>query len=1023
MKNFLLPFTFLFLLITETNAQLIVNAGGDLSVCYGNSVGLAATAAGGTPPYTFHWTPSADLNNANIANPTLVVYSNNNYIVQVTDNLGAQSSDTIHIAMLPNPSIYFYASDSLTCVDAPVTFPVTVSSGTAPFTYAWDFGDGSTANVNNPTHVYNAQGNYQPTLTVTDANGCSATLMNFVSVSQLVTTALLTPVTCFGANNGTMQALTTGGFPPYFYNWNNGANTQTVGNLSAGTYAVTAFDSHQCSATAVNTLTEPTPITIATTATNESAAGACDGLLVLTGGGGVQPYTINWSNGYTMPTINGLCSGTYTVTITDANGCTAASAGVVGSGSCTNNTLVVSITSQDLSCTHPADTMVANVSGGTPPYTYVWTGSAFTYSTPAIVTTHVGIYTVYISDSLGCVKTATDTLTSTGIVVSLAYTTPASCNGIAEGAAKINVTSGTPPYTFAWSNGATADSIVNVAGGVYTVTITDAALCSVVYTVNVLQNNTNWSYYVYVSSTTTNCANNGTATAVVAGGTSPFSYLWSNNDTTATISNLAAGNYTLTVTDADGCVRLGSVAITTNCYNVITGNIFIDANNNCVQDSAETGSYTYYYVTATGSGGTYYGYAYYNGLYQINIPVSGSFTVTISTGGWGNGCSNVNLCSAQVVSFSGVGDTTVLNFGVSAASGFDLSLHPGWTGANPGFTKQYWVLIYQQSQPAYSGPATIIFKYDSILQYQSSNNSGVHNAANRTITWQVADASANVQWSNRPQAFLTVPANTPISYQLKQEFWLLPYSGDCDTTDNHQIYTEPVTGSMDPNEKDVSPAGDIQEEDSALTYTIHFQNTGNDTTWFITVKDTLSSYLNPATVQNMASSHEYTSFDVSGNGILTWFFNPIFLVDSATNEPASKGFVTFRVKKKAGLPLNTEIKNTAHIYFDYNEAVVTNTVTSKLTEPNYVFSLSGYADINVNVIPNPFTQSATINVEGVTGAYNFELFDVSGKRLKIISGITDSRFTINRDAMSTGVYFYSITTLTKQKAFGRLMVQ
>ena len=219
------------------------------------------------------------------------------------------------------------------------------------------------------------------------------------------------------------------------------------------------------------------------------------------------------------------------------------------------------------------------------------------------------------------------------------------------------------------------------------------------------------------------------------------------------------------------------------------------------------------------------------------------------------------------------------------------------------------------------------------------------------------------------------------------------------------------------------PEGDIQENDSVLTYTIHFQNTGNDTTWFITVKDTLSSYLNPATVVNVASSHEYSTFDISGTGILTWLFNPIFLVDSFTNEPASKGFVMFRVKKKPNLPLNTQIKNRAHIYFDYNEPVATNTVTSTLTDPNYIFNVTNDAAIQVIAAPNPFTAQTQITVEGVTGAFNFELFDVSGKLLQKKNALTDNRFVINREGMSAGIYFYSITTTTKQKAFGRLVVE
>jgi len=282
-------------------------------------------------------------------------------------------------------------------------------------------------------------------------------------------------------------------------------------------------------------------------------------------------------------------------------------------------------------------------------------------------------------------------------------------------------------------------------------------------------------------------SNNGTATVSVYGGTGPFTYLWSNNATTPTITGLSTGSYSVTVTGADGCARTGNAYVYTSCHNVIQGYAFNDANGNCVKDSGELAITGISIVaTATGGGSTYYGYTTSTGAYNILIPSSGSFTLSAGNNNWGS-CSNIILCSTGPVTFAGVGDTVVANLGLSGVVGFDIALHPGWTSANPGFTKQYWVLVYQQSTPAYSGAATIIFKYDPILQYVSSNNGGVHNATDRTITWQVADASAAVPWANRPQAFLTVPANTAVGYQLTQEFWLLPYSCNCDTFENQQI--------------------------------------------------------------------------------------------------------------------------------------------------------------------------------------------------------------------------------------------
>jgi uncharacterized repeat protein (TIGR01451 family) len=906
------------------------------------------------------------------------------------------------------------------CQGAPASLggSPTAVGGTMPYTYSWSPSIGlNSGTIPNPT-VSGLTSSVIYTLLVIDALGDTASAQVTVTVTNPIQVAVIpTNITCAGGNDGSLQAVATGGTPPYTYLWSTGSIGQNMTNLPAGSYTLTGVDANGCSASAIGSVTQPSPLVVSAIVANESVTGACDGAIDLTVNGGTPPYSYNWSTGSTTEDVSGLCSGTYTATVTDANGCTAIENRVV-TGSCTNNTLVVSITSQDLSCTHPTDTLTAIVSGGNQPYSFAWNNGQ---NDSQIIVSQAGIYTVYVTDDSGCVKIAVDTLLNTGLVVSLQNNTPVSCNGSPDGSLGISVTGGTAPYTYAWNNGATTSNITGLVQGTYTLTVTDAASCTTTASYFINQTSTNWSYYAYVSNTSANCGNNGTATVQVYGGTGPFSFLWSNSATTQTITGLTPGSYSVTVIGADGCSRIGYTTVQSSCFNFINGYVFNDANGNCLLDSGEA-PIPYINVRASGNGNVYYGYTSANGAYSIRIPASGSFTLSLSNN-WG-GCADAILCNPGPVTFAGLGDTVNANIGVDlGVSGFDIVLHPGWTSANPGFTKQYWALIYHESSPRYNGPATIVFKYDSILQYQSSNNSGVHNATNRTITWQVADASITIAWNVRPQAFLTVPANTPIGYQLKQEFWLYPYSGDCDTLDNYQVYIQPVTGSLDPNEKEVSPAGDIVEEDSMLTYTIHFQNTGNDTTAFVILKDTLSPHLDPGTVENLASSHEYSSFDISESGILTWIFNPIFLVDSATNEEASKGFVIFRIQKKSGLPLSTEINNTAAIYFDYNEPIITNTVTNKLTAPTAVHNTINSADIQVAVAPNPFTQQTQITVQGIEGSFSFELFDVSGKLLQKRNVVNDNRFTLHRDGISAGVYFYSITTTEKQKAFGRLVVE
>jgi uncharacterized repeat protein (TIGR01451 family) len=744
--------------------------------------------------------------------------------------------------------------------------------GTPPYTYQWAPTNQISGPSNVPHPYANPVGNVTYTLTVTDNTGLTAT--DAVSISQfpyfIVSHVGINNVTCFGWNNGTIDLLVNTGEPPYSYIWSNGANTEDLFGLSAGAYSFTATDANGCDVISSISITQPPPLSFNLTSNAQTALTACDGSISLAVSGGTAPYTYYWSNFTNTPNITNLCSGNYSVTVTDTNSCTADTSSFIGTY-CPNNTLNVSLISQDLSCTHLQDTIQAVVSGGTPPYLYVWTPQNTNASFDTMQIGEAGVVWITVYDSLGCEKTARDTLLNMSINVSLLYSHPATCNGLPDGGAKIQAFGGTPPYTYGWNNGATADSITNVAAGTYAVTVNDAVSCSIIYTLNISQNSTNWSYYTYLNTTSANCGNSGTASAAVHGGASPFTYLWSNADTSQTAKGLPSGTYNVTVTGSDGCRRMGHAVISSTTNNIIQGFVFNDANNNCVKDSGELPSLGLT-VLATNGTNSYYGYTNNSGFYSLQIPSSGSFIIQVSQAS-SIICAGITTCSSQVVNFSGLCDSTIVNFGISGSNTYDLVLHPGWNSANPGFVKNYRILSVQKSTPLYTGSAVITFQYDSVLLFDSCNNNGIHNASTHTIEWNV-DSVPYPYWvfNTAPCAYFTVPANTPIGYQLTQEFWIAPTANDCDTSDNHLSFISPVNSSKDPNTKEVFPEGNILECDSILTYTIHFQNTGNDTTWFITISDTLSPYLDPSSVANIASSQEYTSFDISGTGTLTWLF-------------------------------------------------------------------------------------------------------------------------------------------------------
>lgn len=200
------------------------------------------------------------------------------------------------------------------------------------------------------------------------------------------------------------------------------------------------------------------------------------------------------------------------------------------------------------------------------------------------------------------------------------------------------------------------------------------------------------------------------------------------------------------------------------------------------------------------------------------------------------------------------------------------------------------------------------------------------------------------------------------------------------------IDCQEVRGSYDPNDKQGLPIGYGSEQwvepGTELTYLIRFQNTGTDTAFFVEVRDTLSPWLDPATLRVGAASHDF-DWLLRGSGALSFQFNNILLPDSNANEAASHGYIQFTVRPKAEAPLGTIIPNTAAIYFDFNAPVVTNTTTHRLGRDFYVVTQTGEPGWNglaVRVQPNPFSDQAQLSLPAeITGTHRFLLFDASGR--------------------------------------------
>ena len=512
--------------IAEPATSLTCTATGVDATC-GDANGTATVeVAGGVGTYTFAWSNGATTQDA-------TGLAAGDYDVTVTDANGCQTICSVSIASSDNPTSSVTSTDS-TCGDANGTATVIAQGGTAPYNYAWSNGD------NSDTATGLAAGTY--TVLVTDALGCETSSTVEILTSTIPTCTIVgTDSTC-GDANGSAQVTATGGVGNYTYAWSNGATTDTATGLLAGDYDVTVTDANGCETTcAVTIATSDIPNCSITGV--DTSCGTDNGSAQVTATGGVGTYTYQWSTGATTEVVTNLSEGNYDVTVTDSNGCFTTCSVTIGTS--TNPTSTIAGT--DSTCGDANGSATVTAQDGVAPYVYLWSNGSSTDTANGL---SQGTYSVTITDNMGC-----QTINSIDIATSLNPTCTASATtttcGDENGTAEVNASGGVGPYTYSWSNGATANSISGLAAGAYTVTVTDSNGC--VTSCDVTVGSSDIPTCTTTTTDTTCGDSNGSATVSATGGVAPYTYIWSNGATTATASSLAAGTYTVTVTDLNGC--------------------------------------------------------------------------------------------------------------------------------------------------------------------------------------------------------------------------------------------------------------------------------------------------------------------------------------------------------------------------------------------------------------------------------------------------------------------------------------
>ena len=407
-----------------------------------------------------------------------------------------------------------------------------------------DWGSAITADVLSNLYITGAFDNLV-TFGNDTLNSLEGTIDIFVaklSVCPILSTNIKSKnISCYSSGDGEAFVLSCGGFPPFNYLWSDGQITLIADSLSAGIYTVVVTDSTGFSVTDSVLITEPQLLTTSISQTDVSCNGGNNGFAIVTTTGGIGNYTYLWSNGQTTDTATGLSAGTYSVIVTDSNGCKVTdSIIIIEPPLLMANTILINNASCNNICDGQA---LVSYTGGTPPYIIVWNDS-LTF-TDTVVDLCAGVHSVIIYDSNSC--SAIDSITITEpVALSITPTiTESTCNGLCDGSVIFNISGGTPPYTIlgGWNN---------LCAGNYVVTVTDSQGCTISDSIIIAEPDSIFIASIVNAATQSN--NDGTIDLTVTGGTPPYTFSWNNGAASEDIDSLFAGIYQVVVTDSLGCI-------------------------------------------------------------------------------------------------------------------------------------------------------------------------------------------------------------------------------------------------------------------------------------------------------------------------------------------------------------------------------------------------------------------------------------------------------------------------------------
>lgn len=631
-------------------------------------------------------------------------------------------------------------------------------------------------------------------------------------------------------------------------------------------------------------------------------------------------------------------------------------------------------------------------------------------------------YTCLTDGSTGSISRTVILNEQPSFSVSLPATREVCANSVTSGTRLQPIVNGRPISTisFVWDDGTTNAYLDASATKTFRVTVTDVAGCKATASTNVIASA---SPVLSITTVADDCGlRTGAASVTAVSQNQPLSYRWTNGATVASLSNLAQGGYTVSVTDAKGCLSTANadVPLGSNCVRKISGTFVNDGNKNCSFDLGENGvANKQIRLTFNNGRNSVLTTSDASGRYTFNVEPSatGPFVVA-PVDNSNSGCYGLlpNCTKSHTIAS--------LPNGQNAEN---KNFFYGQTGSADVVSS---IACFTERTGLFHFKGTIRTTIQNLgCERATGTIKVIGNAVNRfgTTVWTCYNydvAPGQTQQFNHVETGSTLFVNCNTHIAVRTE--VIPNGIDLNPGNNNSSCSS--TGCpFDPNNKLVNPVrdaanGGIYESDEQLNYIINFQNLGDAPAHLVRIEDVLDeTRFDLSTFEFLGSSHP-SSWSMFNNKLVVTM-NDINLAPKGLDEEQSKGYVTFTIKRKTNLPLGTTIDNVGAIYFDYNEAIVTNTAHSTIISPLSNETVANKEE-KLTLVPNPTSSSATAVVTlGEATNVTLSIFNINGQLVKNVATnealqVGTHKINLDVEALSSGAYivqFKSANQVVTQK--------